>query len=507
MKILLTTLNSKFIHSNLALRYLYEAAAEYRSSLVLQEFTINQEEDHIYLEILRGGYDAVCFSCYIWNRDKTLQLADNLKKAKPGLAILAGGPELSIEPVKAMTEHKSLDFVIEGEGERPFFLWLAQMHQSSPDFQQIPGLSWRSAGKLCSNPPAPPLPMTEIPFPYEHRDPDPDKLVYYETSRGCPFRCSYCLSSLSKGIRSLPLETVKLQLTRLLQWKLPQIKLVDRTFNWDRARCEEIVDFLIDQDNGVTNFHLELCGDLIDPPLISLLGRARKGLFQLEIGVQSTNPRVLEVVSRVCDFPVLARNVERIRELGTAHLHLDLIAGLPHEDLASFRNSFNDVYRIQPDHLQLGFLKMLHGSGIREQAQEFGYLYRKKPPYEVISNRDLSATEIVLLKMIENVLDLYYNRGGFPRTLQALTSRSSWTPFDCYRALALYYYESGFQHRSHSKEDLYRILRNFLEESKDLSQEEKDKALHLLLADREAHLHPDAIHKFDKKGWEIQKEN
>ena len=503
MKILLTTLNSKYVHSNLALKYLYASAENSRRSIDIQEFTINNEEDYVLIELIRKDYDLICFSCYIWNVEKTLYLAENLKKARPELKILFGGPEVSYDVVQFMSRYRFIDFIISGEGEACFSELAEGLTAGNPEFEKIRGLTYRVNGKIYVNPQGPPLSFESVPFPYHSLVCEDDKIMYYESSRGCPYQCSYCLSALERKVRALSFERVKSDLSYFIYKRVNQVKFIDRTFNWDKKRCLEILKYLIVSDNGVTNFHFELCGDLIDEDLLRLLSSARPGLFQFEIGVQSTNEKTLAACNRRCDFPKLLSNVRRLKEYGNIHLHLDLIAGLPYEDYSSFRKSFNDVYVLKADQLQLGFLKLIKGAPLREHADEHGYIYKAKAPYEVISNNYITAYDLIRLKKMENLLDLYYNRGGFRRTLDYSIENLAETPFDFYEELADYYYLKGYQHRSHKKEDMYRIFLMYVGWKERFIPNIKDKIKELLASDMKETLNPDAVKKFERKGWEI----
>lgn len=299
------------------------------------------------------------------------------------------------------------------------------------------------------------------------------------------------------------MDRVKSDLSYFIYKKVKQVKFIDRTFNWDKKRCLEIMKYLIASDNGETNFHFELCGDLIDGDMLQLLAPARSGLFQFEIGVQSTNDKALKACNRNSDFAMLAENVKRLRELNNIHLHLDLIAGLPHEDYPSFRKSFNDVYSLKGHQLQLGFLKLIKGAPIREQTEQHEYVYRAKAPYEIISSKYISSSALIRLKKIENLLDLYYNRGGFQRTVDFVIENLTETPFDFYEELADYFYLKGFQHKSHKKEDLYRIFLLYAGWKERFTPNIKDQIKELLILDMKDTLNPEAIKKFERKGWEI----
>lgn len=503
MKILLTTLNSKYVHSNLALRYLFASAEKSNCTIEIQEFTINNEDDYIFIELMRKNYDIIGFSCYIWNVEKTLYLAETLKQVRPNIKILLGGPEVSFDVMTLMSEHKYIDFIISGEGEASFSELIEVLASGGLEFNKIRGLAYREDGEIYINPAAPPLHFESVPFPYLSLVSEDDKIIYYESSRGCPYQCSYCLSSIDRKIRALSIERVKSDLSYFIYKRVRQVKFIDRTFNWDKKRCLEIMKYLLLSDNGVTNFHFELCGDLIDDNMITLLSDARPGLFQFEIGVQSTNQKALRACNRSSDFEKLAENVKCLMKMGNIHIHLDLIAGLPFENYLSFRNSFNDVYSLKADHLQLGFLKLIKGAPIREQTEEHDYVYRSKPPYEIISNKYMSADDLIRLKKIEKLLNLYYNKGGFVRTLEFAETLAE-TPFDFFEELADYYYSNGFQHKSHRKEDLYRIFYLYADWKGQSDLRIKERIKELLSEDMKETLNPDAIKKFLRKGWKIQ---
>lgn len=497
-KVLLTSLNSKYVHSNLALKYLYMAAADICDSLEIREFTINNSRDYIFGELVMGDYDAVCFSCYIWNIEKTTELAADLKKAKPQVSILFGGPEVSYDSEQFMQEHTFLDFLIYGEGEEVFAKWCAAFC-SSEAYGEIPGLVRRAEDEAITvNPPARLITFAETDFPYGAFPCESDKVIYYEASRGCPFNCSYCISSLDRSIRELPVERVKQDLAFFLSRNVKQVKFLDRTFNWDKMRSLELFRFLIDNDNGVTNFHFEVCADLLDDEIFAVLKEARCDLFQFEIGIQSTHGPALTAVNRSTNVDKVKENVRRLLDMGNAHIHVDLIAGLPHEDYATFRKSFNDVYGLGADNLQLGFLKLLKGTEIREKASAYNYQYMDKAPYQVISNDFISAKELCRLKQIEEVLDLYSNRGGFKASLTYAIEAAGKTAFDFYEDFSEYFYRMGHQHRSHKKEDLYRIFYGFA-----MEKELGDEIVQLLEQDLEATMNFDAVKKFKRKGWDI----
>lgn len=503
MKLLLTTLNAKYVHANLALKYLYSVGKKAGLTAELREFTINNEMSYVYTEVLRGNFDMVCFSCYIWNIEQIQDLIWDLKKAKPQMKILVGGPAVSYDTVAFMEANPWIDYVIRGEGEYPFFRLCEEILGGAPDFSAVPSLSYRSGEDIVETPMAEPLTPAEIPFPYGEIAIEPDKVVYYESSRGCPYRCSYCLSSVEKEVRALPLERVFDELDFFISGKVKQVKFIDRTFNYDLKRAKEIWRHLIERDNGVTNFHFELCGEILDEEAFSLLQTARRGLFQFEIGIQSCNPLTLAAVNRSSDVNRVLEGVRRLIILGNSHIHVDLIAGLPGENYASFAESFNRVYALGADELQLGFLKLLAGTELRGRAEELGYVWRSRAPYEIISGTELNALELARLKMIEHVLSLYANKGGFKKSLAILQEETAGSAFAFFERFADFFYEAGFQHRSHKKEDLYRILMKYalsFEGEKEGICEACRKLLEEDLADT---MNPEAVKKFYKKGWEI----
>ncbi len=503
MRVLLTTLNSKYIHSNLSIRYLYMAAIEYRRNIELKEFTINNDENYIYTEIVRGEYDLICFSCYIWNIERTMKIAENLKKACPDVKILFGGPEVSFESVSFMRKNKYVDFVIIGEGEETFKKIMAQVLSENPDYRNIDNLLYRQDGKIFVNYEGDFGNFSDVPFPYSFLQPVNDKIVYYETTRGCPYSCAYCLSSVYKGIRALPLERVKKEISYFLRRYVKQVKLIDRTFNYDIKRSNEIIKYIIENDNKATNFHFEICAELVNDEFCELMASAREGLFQLEIGVQSTNTDALAAVGRSTDVEKVLESIRKLTALPNIIVHVDLIAGLPHEGFASFVKSFNDVYALKADNLQLGFLKLLKGTAIRNDRAKYGYVFRDVAPYEVISNKYISAEGIARLKMVETVLELYYNKGGFELTLDYVIGIFLDKAFDFYEQFAYFFYLKGYQHKNHKKEDLYRIFYEYAcwkdRSLPGLAQQIKGR----LTEDMRGFLNPEAVKRFEKVGWEL----
>lgn len=454
MKVLLTTLNSKFIHSNLAIRYLREFAKDL-ANIEIMEFTINQPLEQILSAIYKSNPDLVGFSTYIWNINQTLEIAEALKIIKPEIKIMLGGPEVSFDGFQLLEKHKFIDYIIYGEGEETF----REMLQSV-DLCDVNGLIFRKEGESIINPPREQIKnLGIIPSPYENiGDEFKNRIVYYETSRGCPFNCEFCLSSTIKGVRFFSLDRVKRDIKTLVESGVSQIKFVDRTFNANKSYSREIMDFIMDLDPKNMNFHFEVTAHLIDEDTLEYLKIPKEGLFQFEIGVQSTNPQTINSIGRVTDFEKLKYVTSNIKGNRNIHQHLDLIAGLPYEDYSSFANSFNDVYEIRPEKLQLGFLKLLKGSGLRIDEKKYGYKYLDKPPYEILQNKYLDYGDILKLKDVENLVEKYYNEGYFLHSLEFIIRNFFKTPFRFYEDFASYWEEQGLNELSHSRNSLYQIL-------------------------------------------------
>ncbi len=594
MKVLLTAINAKYIHSNLAVYSLKAAAREFEEQVELAEFTINHRPEVIFGEIYRKKPDLLLFSCYIWNRREVLEIAENIRKVLPDTVIWAGGPEVSWDAELFLRENPQFDGVMIGEGEQTFYRLLqyydklfalrslagpdnsaagvpakpplscgaafpysepeepwrseikpplsrgATFPYSGPEepwrseikpplsrgatfpyseLEEIPGIAWRVAenqqgpgcevlgkpGRECrseepgtgnltafpvrlpansagedapegtgpltqlqQNPPAPPeRTLDALPFVYHDLQKFENRIIYYESSRGCPFSCSYCLSSLEKRVRFRSLELVKKELAFFLEHQVRQVKFVDRTFNCRHSHAMEIWRFLLEHDNGVTNFHFEISADLLTEEELTLLAKMRPGLVQLEIGVQTVNPEALAAIHRTAPFEKIAEHVRRIAASHNIHQHLDLIAGLPFEGYESFGRSFDAVYALHPQELQLGFLKVLRGSEMQKRAGEYGIVYRSEPPYEVLQTRWISCGELLRLKEIEEMLEVYYNSHQFDRTIGALELEYG-RPFALYEALASFYRvrEDGQQgQRSYTRMQRLELLREFVRET------------------------------------------
>lgn len=423
MKILLTTLNSKFIHSNLAIKYLSAMVGD-KADVKTKEFTINEDIEEILYSITKEGYDLVAFSCYIWNIEKTLKIAKNLKAVSPQTKILFGGPEVSFDSDELLKKHLFLDYIIAGEGEEAFAQLTETLYQKDyTKLDKIPNLFFREKNTTILSNENIKMIVTDlsvIPPVYldTKKEEIENKIVYYETSRGCTFNCAYCLSAATRGVRYFSMDRVKSELKHLVSLGAKQVKFVDRTFNSDEKKAIEIIEYLISIDDGNINFHFEITAYLLQEPVLELVRNARKGLFQFEIGVQSTNAKTLKAVNRADKFNELSDNVLEIKSYGNIHQHLDLIAGLPYENIEIFKNSFNEVFSLKPDALQLGFLKILKGSPIEKDVEKHGYVYREYPPYEILYNSYISYEDIMKLKEVENVLDRFYNTGRYSYSIE-----------------------------------------------------------------------------------------
>lgn len=445
-------------------------ASRYGDSLVLKEFTVNRTRDEILKSIYMENPDVVCFSCYIWNASLVRELAADLAQVLPQTQFWAGGPEVSYESEAFLLENPAFAGVMTGEGEETFLELAAHYTEQAVALKEIRGIVYRQGDEIIANEPREPLELSRIPFAYKHLSDFQNRIIYYESSRGCPFSCSYCLSSVDKHLRFRELALVKEELQFFLKHRVPQVKFVDRTFNCRHAHAMEIWRYLRDHDNGVTNFHFEISADLLNEEELLLLKTMRPGLVQLEIGVQSTNPRTIQAIRRRMDFGRLGRAVKTIRSFENIHQHLDLIAGLPYEDYESFRTSFNQVYALGPQQLQLGFLKVLKGSAMKGEALEYGIRYKKSEPYEVMCTSWLSYEEILRLKEVESMVEIYYNSGQFGHTVSFL-ERFFADVFSLYEALGGFYRERGYEEVSHARIRRYEILLEFAREHPDIREE------------------------------------
>jgi len=462
MNIVLTAINAKYIHSNLAVYSLKAYAGAYREQISIAEYTINQRTDEILMDLYKRQPEILCFSCYIWNLTYVEELVRNIKKILPHTRIWLGGPEVSYDAESVLKRYPEAELVMKGEGEATFLELLDHVCQNQKtDMTGIKGITYRNTcGGIVDNAWREVIDLSEVPFVYDDLKQFEHKIIYYETSRGCPFSCSYCLSSVEKKLRFRSLDLVKQELQHFLDHKVPQVKFVDRTFNCNHGHAMEIWKFIKEHDNGITNFHFEAAADLLKEEEIELIKTMRSGLIQLEIGVQSTNSKTIDEICRKTEFAKAASVVKEIESAGNVHLHLDLIAGLPHEDYNSFARSFNEVYALHPEQLQLGFLKVLKGSFMEVQKEAYGLVYKDEPPYEVLSTDWLIYEDIVRLKQVEEMVEVYYNSGQFTATLPHLEQVFE-TPFRLYEALGNYYEVNGLFRISHSRVKRYEILLDF----------------------------------------------
>lgn len=470
MKILLAACNAKYIHSNLAVYDLKAYSSDYDEHVILREYTINQPKDEILKDIYSSGADVVCFSCYIWNISFVRELIRDLVKILPKTAFWAGGPEVSYDAEKFLTEMPEMTGVMVGEGEKTFHDLLEFYIDGKDSLEEISGIAYRTGDKIIHNGWRELMDLSAIPFVYEHLEKFENRIIYYESSRGCPFSCSYCLSSIDKKLRFRDLELVKKELQFFLDHRVPQVKFVDRTFNCKHEHAMTIWKYILEHDNGVTNFHFEISADLLREEEMELMSQMRPGLIQLEIGVQSTNPETIRAIHRHMDLKKLEHCVNRVHSFRNIHQHLDLIAGLPYEDYDTFHQSFNDVYQMKPDQLQLGFLKVLKGSLMQKEAEVYGIVYKEKKPYEVLSTNWLTYGEVLKLKMVESMVEVYYNSGQFWHTLEYLVPFEK-DAFTFYEKLGSFYEKKGYSEISHSRMRRYEILLEYLQEETDVPTE------------------------------------
>ncbi len=478
MKVLLAAINAKYIHSNLGIyslktygeKMLKEWGLAEEAKVSLAEYTINHQMEQILQDIYKRKPDVIGFSCYIWNISYVKMILADIKKVLPDVKIWAGGPEVSYHGEAFLKEEPAVDLVMMGEGEITFAHFLKALLEGE-DLKQVPGLMVRNAdGTFTDTGFRQVMDMSQIPFPYAFMDMKEleHRIIYYESSRGCPFSCAYCLSSIDKKLRFRSLDLVLPELEWFLQAKVPQVKFVDRTFNCKKSHAMAIWQYIRDHDNGVTNFHFEIAADLLDKDELDLLSTMRPGLVQLEIGVQSTNEKTLETIRRKTDIEEIRQITATINSWHNIHQHLDLIAGLPWEDLESFKKSFNDVYEMEPEQLQLGFLKVLKGSYMEELIPDCDLLYSAAPPYEVLCTKWLSYGDVLELKDIEEMTEVHYNSRQFTCTLKELEKEFD-TPYEMFSFMAGYYNKNHLFGISHSRiaryEILWKIIRERLEKN------------------------------------------
>ena len=509
MKILLVACNAKYIHSNLAVYDLQAYASDYADHIVLKEYTINQQKDDIMRDIYLEHPDVVCVSCYIWNLSFVKELMADLIKILPGADFWAGGPEVSYDAEKFLTENSEFKGVMVGEGEETFKELAGYYVEKNPqDLKDMTGICYRDGDQIIHNGWRQIMNLSSIPFIYKDLSEFKNRIIYYESSRGCPFSCSYCLSSIDKKLRFRDTETVKKELQFFIDNKVPQVKFVDRTFNCKHDHAMAIWKYINEHDNGVTNFHFEISADLLREEELQEMSTMRPGLIQLEIGVQSTNPDTIKAIHRTMDFEKLKGIVDRIHSFGNIHQHLDLIAGLPYEDYDSFRHSFNDVYALKPQQLQLGFLKVLKGSHMMEMCREYGIVYKTQEPYEVLSTKWLDYDHVLKLKTVENMVEVYYNSGQFQNTLEYLENFFQ-DAFSIYERLGSFYMEKGYGDVSHTRMRRYEILLEFLEDVPEISMDRvKDQMVYDLYLRENLKSRPGFARDqkpFERQVWDFRK--
>ena len=509
MKILLVACNAKYIHSNLAVYDLQAYASDYADHIVLKEYTINQQKDDIMRDIYLEHPDVVCVSCYIWNLSFVKELMADLIKILPGADFWAGGPEVSYDAEKFLTENSEFKGVMVGEGEETFKELAGYYVEKNPqNLKDMTGICYRDGDQIIHNGWRQIMDLSSIPFIYKDLSEFKNRIIYYESSRGCPFSCSYCLSSIDKKLRFRDTETVKKELQFFIDNKVPQVKFVDRTFNCKHDHAMAIWKYINEHDNGVTNFHFEISADLLREEELQEMSTMRPGLIQLEIGVQSTNPDTIKAIHRTMNFEKLKGIVDRIHSFGNIHQHLDLIAGLPYEDYDSFRHSFNDVYALKPQQLQLGFLKVLKGSHMMEMCREYGIVYKTQEPYEVLSTKWLDYDHVLKLKTVENMVEVYYNSGQFQNTLEYLEKFFP-DAFSIYERLGSFYMEKGYGDVSHTRMRRYEILLEFLEDVPEISMDQvKDQMVYDLYLRENLKSRPGFARDqkpFERQIWDFRK--
>lgn len=462
MKVVLSTLNSKFIHSALSIRYLKEYVKDI-IPVEIKEYTINQNQDFIASELYKLEADLIGFSTYIWNVEEIIKIASILKIVNPRIKIILGGPEVSYDSIEILKKNPYIDYLIYGEGEETFREFIETFIKGEEDFSCVRGLVYRDGEEITKNPPRPLIDeLNKISTPYDIiGDEFQNKIVYFESSRGCPFHCKFCLSSTIRGVRYFPLERVKEELDRLIDAKVKQVKFVDRTFNANTKYSMEIMNHIMKRNPKGINFHFEVTAHLVGKEMLEFLFGVREGLFQFEIGVQSTNPDTIEAIGRTTDFEKLREVSKRIKSYGNIHQHLDLIAGLPYEDYDSFKNSFNQVYEIEPEKIQLGFLKLLKGSELREKNMEYGFKYLNSSPYEVLETKYIKYQDILKLKGIEELVEKYYNEGYFKYSLKHIIKDNYGSPFEFFEEFSSYWNLKDHNQVSNSRAKLYEILAEF----------------------------------------------
>ena len=477
MNILLTAINAKYIHSNLAVYSLRAYAAgkceKYKEEIGIAEYTINQPLDQILMDLYKRKPEVLCFSCYLWNIEYVEQLVAELGKIMPQTDIWLGGPEVSYHASHMLEQFPQVYGIMRGEGEETFLELTEFYHNNSGKsleqcekvqrLKEIVGITFRDGEEIIETADRSVMDLSKVPFVYEDLDVFKNKIIYYESSRGCPFSCSYCLSSIDKCLRFRDLELVKKELQFFIDHEIPQVKFVDRTFNCKHSHSMEIWSYIKEHDKGKTNFHFEVAADLLNEEELNLISTMRPGLIQLEIGVQSTNEQTIKEIHRTMKFSQVTEVVNRVHAAKNIHQHLDLIAGLPFEDYNSFHKSFCDVYALKPEQLQLGFLKVLKGSYMEEKTKDYELLYQNRPPYEVLSTKWLPYSDVIRLKGLEEMVEVYYNSRQFEHTMELLEQVFG-DAFVMFEEMSNYYEEHGYYGVNHNRVARYEILYAFIKE-------------------------------------------
>ncbi len=490
-------INSKYTHTSLAIRQLvHYVKSQGDYDIDFKEYTINQDMHDILGKIMEGSPDVLAFSCYIWNISKVMQLAEAIKKGTNRIKILLGGPEVSYDTIDFMNKFPYVDYIIRGEGEKPLHELLIKWGKGS--LEGIAGLTFRKNNEVIHNEQeASVIDMNELVYPYCGENNFSNQYIYYEASRGCPFNCSFCISSNREGVRYLSVDRVKNDLDKLMKMQPKTIKFVDRTFNFNKYRTIEILDYIVKTNKNHCKIHLELTAEIIDEELLTYFNQLPQDMFQFEIGVQSVNPRTLQEVGRVSNFEKLARVVNRMMEGNNAHIHLDLIAGLPGENYESFKDSFNKVYHLGAHKLQLGFLKVLKGTTIHKKHKDYQIEFMDQAPYEVIKTQDMSFEELLSLKRIEKLVTRYYDESRFSNTLNLITQHM--TPFNFFEKFSDYWHVNHIDLVSHKRKDLYDYLNDFMINLIGLNGEES-LLDDFLLSERD-HEIPTFLYAKDERSW------
>ncbi|MCM3090281.1 MULTISPECIES: B12-binding domain-containing radical SAM protein [unclassified Cytobacillus] len=465
MKVIASTLNAKYIHTNIAIRYL-KAYAQPDFDVELAEYTIKDPIMNIVTDLIRKKPEVIGFSCYIWNIEETIKVIKMIKKIDSSIHIVVGGPEVTYDVSDWMNNVNEFDYIVIGEGEETFKQLLHEL-KGSMNMENVHGLAFRENDQVRINPQRNKLDLRDLPSPFRFEEDIPHlskRVTYIETSRGCPFSCQFCLSSIEVGVRYFDREKIKEDIRYLMKNGAKTLKFVDRTFNISRSYALEMFQFLIDEHLPGTVFQFEITADIMRPEVIEFLNKeAPAGLFRFEIGVQSTNDYTNELVMRKQNFDKLCRTVTMVKDGGKIDQHLDLIAGLPEEDYDSFKRTFNDVFAMRPEELQLGFLKMLRGTGLRLRAEDHQYIYMDHSPYEILGNNVLSFDDIIRIKQVEDVLEKYWNDHRMDATVEYLVTKVFPTPFDFFQRFGSYWEQKGWSRIGHQLEDLFKRLYEFLQ--------------------------------------------